>query len=500
MKINIFKIQSENYESLIQKFENIELVSISTITLNNWICDFYLSDNPDINDIAWVKDFQNILSEEEIQNKIYFAVYLCKKDDDIFAMTYGKSHFYVRNFCDIDFGLNMATRIGNEKDVKQIASKRFAGKKKKEIKSFTSNSKLDSESGESVDYVSSSIIESKQSYFGKNSKFGSSMIVSRADLNVDTITDLLEEIIRTLSESQIFPLPKTEIINKDSDISRYDLELLSKIKIPTDDVSTINDSHDLIGVDFVFSGVDKYCFIYGGNKSEKYDEVTLDDLRNFININQIDDNNIFNIKIRIENENQKFYTKKLKQFIEYTNDDEKIVLQNGKWIKFNEEYVNQINELVDSIDIETTENEFQAISTTETIFNDPLQNTVLSTLNYNASDKDFSQLQINGNYKVEAWDLQKDDTVYAVKFGKSQKLVYVCNQAVATLEIIRNKANLKKLNNFPKKYCLWFGFERSVPEKISKVNSIILKQQIDLFARRCREIGIEPVLKFSQKI
>jgi hypothetical protein len=35
---------------------------------------------------------------------------------------------------------------------------------------------------------------------------------------------------------------------------------------------------------------------------------------------------------------------------------------------------------------------------------------------------------------------------------------------------------------------------------MSEVNSIILKQKIDAWARRCRELGIDPKLKFSQRI
>ncbi len=500
MKINIFRIQADKYELLLKKFDEIKLVNKSSITVNDWNCSFYLSENPEILEIPWVKDYKDILSDEIIQNKIYFAVYLCKKDGNIFAITYGKSHFYVRNFCEFEFGLNMATRIGNENDVKQVASKRFAGKKKKEIKSFTSNTKLDNESGESVDYISSSIIESKQQDFGKNSKFGNSLIISRQDLKVDLIPHLLDQIITTLEEEQKFILPKTDEIKNKDDILRYDQELLSKIILQTnEEITTINDSHDLIGVDFVFSGSDKYCYTFRKKISEQFDELTLDDLRKFINSNIINKDSIFNIKVQIENENQNIYTKKLKEYIEYTIDNENIVLQNGKWIKFNEKYVNQINEFVDSIEIEPTEDEFKVITKTETDFYKE-KKTDLHSLNYRVSDKDFSQLKIDGNYKVEAWDLVKDDTVYAVKFGTAQKLVYVCNQAVATLDIIRNKANLKKLSNQPKKYCLWFGFERKAPDKISNVNSIILKQQIDHFARKCRDIGIEPVLKFSQKI
>ena len=123
----------------------------------------------------------------------------------------------------------------------------------------------------------------------------------------------------------------------------------------------------------------------------------------------------------------------------------------------------------------------------------------MKTAGYTKDDTDFSKVKIGAGYTVEAWDLRKESTVHAVKFGSTQKLVYVCSQAMTMLDIIRNNANLKKLDNPPERYCLWLGFERSVPEKISNIRSIILKQHIDMFARKCWEVGIVPVLKFSHK-
>lgn len=507
MKVNIFKIPLNNLPWMLKKFseEKVKLLLKHTEQNWDWKCDFFLSENPEIKEIPWVKYYDTILWDDVIENKVYFAVYLCSKWDDVFAITYWKSHFYVRNYCDSDFGLNMAKRIANEKDVKQIASKRFAWKKKKEIKSFTKNTKLDNESWESIDYINSSIIEEKQSYFGNNSKFGASLLVSREDLLVSNITELLDEISRTLLEESRFEIPKTEEIKNKDDIKLYNNELISKFNKVEDEnnVETTLDSHDIVWVDFVFSWNEKYIINYFGVKSDEVDSITIDLIRKFINENNIDINHLFDISIKVIKEDQKTYSKKLKDFIEYTIEDKNIIFQYWKWIKFNEEYIDQINTSVDSIEIDVTETEFEEIKIWETEFNNPSINTNLTKYSYISSDKDFSKLKIkwSTNIKVEAWDLQKWDTVYAVKFWTPQKLVYVCNQAINTLEIIRNKSNLKKLSNSPKKYCLWLWFDnKNTINLISEVNSIILKQQIDIFSRKCREIWIEPMLKFSKRV
>ena len=146
MKTNIFKIPPYNLSALKEKFKAVEMTLIDDSDIDEWNLKFYLSDNPEIIDIPWVKDFEDILHDRDIENKVYYGTYLCKKADYIFAISYGKAHFYIRNFCDTDFGLDMAKKIVDENQIRQTSSKRFSGKKKKEIKSYKNNSKLNNES------------------------------------------------------------------------------------------------------------------------------------------------------------------------------------------------------------------------------------------------------------------------------------------------------------------------------------------------------------------
>lgn len=499
MKINVFKIPKNNIESLKEKIASLEMTNKYTHSVNGWECVFYLSTKPEVEDIPWVQDYkQAIASLSTVKNVIYYAIFLCVKEENYFALTYGKSHFYVRGFCDTGFGLELAKRIAGENDIKQKATKRFSGRKKKEIKSFVKNTKLDNESGESVDYISAGIVLDKQEKFGEKSKFGSSIIISREDLLVSNITDVLDDIITTLTENIRFDLPRTDEIKTPELILQYNKLLLTQIKKDISAVETEDSSYDLVGTDFVFYTNEKYSFHHGHTKSADFSELSHVELKNFIDTNSIQDNDILNIKVQITNENRKTFSKSLHEMIEYMVPNANIVLENGRWKKFNKEYLEQINASVDSVDVQKTEEKFQEISMTEPDFNNSAS---VAQAGYRKADKDFSKIKIGSGYTVEAWDLQNDNTVYAVKFGNSQKLVYVCSQAMATLEIIRNNANLKKIENPPKRYCLWLGFDRTnPPEKISDVKSIILKQHVDMFARKCREIGIEPVLKFSKKI
>ncbi len=65
-------------------------------------------------------------------------------------MTFGESHFYVRPHCDYDFGIELAKRIADEGDITQTAARRYQGKQKKDIRSFTDRARLNIPPGESV--------------------------------------------------------------------------------------------------------------------------------------------------------------------------------------------------------------------------------------------------------------------------------------------------------------------------------------------------------------
>jgi uncharacterized protein (TIGR04141 family) len=118
------------------------------------------------------------------------------------------------------------------------------------------------------------------------------------------------------------------------------------------------------------------------------------------------------------------------------------MLSHGRWVRFNEDYVEQLDESLDSIAVEETEPELREINVIEGVFNDM---DAVKSLGYLGADKDFSKIKVSMSTPIEAWDLYKASTVYAVKFGTTQTLGYACDQANNVLEIIRNNANTRKL-------------------------------------------------------
>jgi uncharacterized protein (TIGR04141 family) len=178
MKLNIFSVPQGNVAAVKDKFGQVGLNVIHSATDGPWQTAFLFSEKQEPDDIPWVGTFAEFFGDRRPQNLIYFGAYVFEQSGNCYVLTYGKTHFYVRPFCDHDFGIEVAKRLADENDIKQKASKKFAGRRKKEIRSYTSNTGLDIESGESIDYLQAAIAESARKDFGRSAKFGSSVLLN----------------------------------------------------------------------------------------------------------------------------------------------------------------------------------------------------------------------------------------------------------------------------------------------------------------------------------
>lgn len=495
MKLNVFKIPKERVKDLRDKFKSpsLGLKIINSQTFGKYQADFFFSKDVKNIPIPWVDTYEEFFTEEKPANTIYFGCYLWESDKFCFALSYGKCHFYLRQFCDHDFGTYIAKRIANEKDIRQKSSKKFAGRKKKEIKSYTKNSQLDIESGESVDYLQASIIKDQIINFGNSGKFGSSVLLS-LDIEKDKLPDFFKDLVTAIDLKENFPLPRTTIIDNTVQSKKFEEDLIKEIIGNSDKTDFTSNSPELFGVDFVFSGNEKYKLSHRGNESDYLEELTIESLRKYISDYSVPKEEIMGIKVIVEKEDSKPYMKYIKDSLDYIVDRQNVILSQGRWMEFNEDYVDQLDEYIDEIEIEPTEESLIEIEK----INEGQFNKNMVSLGYENADKNFSKIKIPSGVAIEAWDLRKDDVVYAVKIGTPQKLGYVCDQSNNTLEIIKKKSNIRKLDINFKTYCLWIVLDRSEKiKKLSEIKSIIFKQKLESWARKCLEFGIIPKIKIS---
>lgn len=497
MKVNLFAIPEVEIESLRQHLLKTGMSVVKHVEQDGWGGDFYFSADPSPSDIPWVETFAPYLTDldEVPKNRTFYAVFLFTKDDHCFALSYGKSHFYIRPYCDYDFGIELAKRISDEDDIRQTASKRFAGRRTKDIKSFAAASRLNVESGESVDYLQGAIVEADRDTFGSFGKFGTSAQVT-PDIGRDELGMFLTKLVARMAEQPRFKLPRTTIVTEADEAARLDAQLLDELEAPIGTSEFSHNTYDLYGVDFIFSSDGKFVLRYGRNKHE-LDSLTMKDLKTFIKENRIARDQILNIKVTRSPEGANSYTQKLRDCIDFIPDDDRVLLSNGKWMRFNQDYLDFLDSYLRTIEVEATEPELAEIYAEEGAFN---ESDAVAAAGYTVADKDFDILKTRARTPIEAWDLRKGDTVYAVKFGTAQKLGYVADQALNVLHLLYNKAEVQEVPQF-QRYCLWLGYRgKSRPESIDKVRSVILKQKIDAWARKAEDLGIVPVIKISRKL
>lgn len=494
MRLNIFRIPSDQVGGLKKELAKKGLTSTQELEQDGWKGDFYFSAKPEPGAIPWVKTFSSYIGGDQYFNRSYFAVFLVGRKDVWYAITFGKAHFFVRPRCDYDFGIELAKRIADEDDIVQTAARRYQGNQKKDIRSFAGQARLSIPPGNSIDFLQGKVISGRRDRFGSSGKFGTSSLLT-PDIGPDEIGSFLSAIEKELRKSPRFKLPRTLVLSDDAEIARYDEKLIDELMSPVgaSDIST--DTFDLFGVDFVFSSSGSFtlkCGHYGG---VEVDRLTMKDVKKYIADKKIARDRVLALKVTHHREDGGNFTQTIKEAVDFICDEDLVVLRGGKWLKFNEDYLDALDTAIRRIAVEETEEDLVETSLTEGDFN-----ASLTAYGYVVADKDFEILKTDGKAPSEAWDLQRGKTVYAVKFGTPQKLNYVVDQASSVLELIHNRANLHELPPF-ERYCLWMGYRaKKRPRSLADSGSIILKQKVEAWARQCEEVGYTPVLKLSRKL
>lgn len=468
---------------------------IEEVDQAGWHGEFYFSKKPAPVPVSWAKTYGSYFKDGLPTNRNHFAAFVFTKGTTCYVVSYGKTHFYIRPYCDYDFGIEVAKRIANEEDTRLTASRRFQGVKKKDIKSFASNTRLDIESGESVDYIQAGIVATHSEIFGKSGKFGTSVQLAPA-IEPPDLGAFLDKLLAEIAKPERFKLPRTTIITEKSEIARFDKLLIKELtaKIGTSDFS--QNGFDLYGVDFVFGSEGTFVLRGPGRTNKALEQLTMKDRKQYIADNGIKGENVLNIKVDQQLDDGSGSTEPIKELVDFIADKERVLLTGGKWMHFNQDYLEFLDEYLRGIKIEEVEPEFQRIVITEPEFNTSSE---INAAGYEVADKNFKIFKTRRSTPVEAWDLRKGNRVYAVKFGTPQKLNYVCDQATGLLEMLRNRAGVTQVPNFDS-YCLWIGYRATKPlTDITASGSIIFKQKVDTWARKARELGIEPLLKISWK-
>lgn len=507
---NVFRIPTDKIELLKSEFKSKKLDLTKSILIEGYLFSFYFSKKDPESPVKWMDLYKDFLPDEEDRfNRVYFASLLIEtKLNHSYAISLGNAHFYIGKYADSDFGLDLAERIATQ-EIKEKYTKYFFNNKNQSVVKYRDENNIeDSESGEYFQHIKSATVPAINWSWGKTASFGNSVIF-RLPLTPNKLYKLIQKIEAELINPVRVNIPRVKKIKDKIEIEQLEQQLSSALN--GDDSDSLFKNVVISSKDFLLDDTVTYSIYLLGNKGESHqlNEFDITSIREYCNDNEIDLGTQFgNLRITINPENEKPRNEPLRSYIDFISDSYECLIE-GKWHRFNQSYLQHLDELIDKIRIETYNKSYD-IDKTE--FDAYLKNNPKSYVEKHFNElrvkdgfinKDRFFLNLEKRYTIELLDLYKDKCMYFVKVGIPQSLSYVIDQAINTLQLLKNnKAKLVIDNSSirPKSICLWMILDRKTKiSKLSEFDSLIFKWKLAEWVRLAKSLKIEPVVAINYR-
>ncbi len=505
---NIFLIDPEKKEQLHVKFDSVGLRNTYDQVIEDNRYRFYFSFNPIDAQIDWLQLYSDFLRlDEEPKVKSYFGVFMIQlPNGHEYAVSLGKSHFYLAPFCVYDFGLQLAERIFADAKVKH--GKHFSSRRNKTIVSYGKLNDLSYESGEAIGFVRGSTVNKET--WGKTVSFGQSVRLS-SKLTPGELVRLLQEVEVALAAPSRIHLPRAKIISDDAEIVRLNAflaeEFMSQRVSVEMDEFTLNSVYFVFQDDFDNFQLDLRTKIndkYYARKSRIIDDIGSEDVKAFlsgvasdgIQLSRILDD----VKIVFYREGVKFITRPLKELLEVATDNWDC-LMGGKWMKFSQDYIAYLKDQVGFI--QTNIDEPIILRKVLKEVEDTLIDRVVKEKGYIKLHKTSSEeMKLAGYKNVEIADMKSTNCLYFVKLGNTQDFSYVLNQSLTTINLYRNR----RLQADPEVEgirfaCIWLIFDGRVNDvlNLSDINSITFLIALNDWIMAVKDASFTPIANISYR-
>ncbi|MFA2972323.1 TIGR04141 family sporadically distributed protein [Acinetobacter pittii] len=522
---NIYKIRPNKYDELIEKIEKVDLIEQKTIISGNYEMTFYFSEKLKGNEIWWWTTYREFFNKDvkAPSNHFFYGLLLCRNTDDnkeIYAVSLGKSHFYLSKFIEFDFGISLAVRMADENTILLKKSRYFTGTKRQDISSYASFVNDSYESGESVEHIKLKATD-KEIWGEKNIIFADSI---QMDINKrpEELVEIFNSISDTVKRNPIINLPKLEAVTDEILVEELDNELLTSLL----------DHKFAVGIEEIRAFGINICFSYSEYSYEivyrkEKGKTSRRELGNSLDILEIakfveDEKvvNLDNLKIQFKREDSGVYTSPIKEVIDYYKELEGYCyfLKNGEWFCFNSTFMEYLKRSLDNIEtilkedlIETeylkwraekAENLDQEVVTDNKIlYREYYFNQKLSQEEgYVLLDRQLKEIRAietgKRKHKIEVADLYKDNEIISVKIAsKPESLIYNIEQSKTSIELIMQKeVNIEYIINSA---ALWFVFDKNI-QKITDISSIQFLLAIDSWKKRIEFFGLKPRIYISK--
>lgn len=521
---NIYKVKPAKLDQLKDKLKSVGLVEQKTLNNDGYLKTFYFSEKVEGNEVWWWSTYRNFFNEgvKEPKNVFNFAVLVCQniaEPGKIFAVSLGKSHFYLSKFIQLDFGIDLALHMADESSILLKKSRYFTGTKRQDVSSYQRFQVNNYEAGESVDHIKLKAAN-KTIWGNRNIIFADSiqMDMDKQPMHLPEIFKIIED---SLKDDKLIHLPKLELANVDV-ASELDIQALAHLR----------DGEGAVGIDqFHVNGV-SICFSFhdydyvikakdtAGKPLNKVlgNSIDIEGVSEFL-VENPDIHDINNVAVQFKSEDAGRFTKSLKELLDIPVawGEQQYFLKNGEWFFFNQTFMEYLKRSLSTIDVvleeDLVEAEFSVwqahkrinrkagddkVDYREAYFNQK----ICGDRGYTLLDRELTAIRTlnkgRRNYQVEVADLYCKGEIISVKISKKKpELIYNIEQSKDSVTLIKN--NEIKFKRKLTTAALWFVFEEDV-KSITDVNSIQFLLAVEAWRKLVVGYALKPKIYISRHV
>ena len=529
-QINLYKIHEDERELFIKSIARKYRICAQKI-LDGMVYRLFIQYSDEQKDVSWKWAFdlfekrpltipaapKGMLLIEGQQTEIERQHPEC-----LYAITFGSAFFDVDAYADRDFAFEFGSKVGYSK-TKLTSTVNTSPSKNKTINSFRNFDHLEINSGESYTKIKAVLdAESASSLISDVVEVGTSLKFSLKAISFEDIRSLIEYVEQTLTGRIKTKIPAFNLVTNKAAISQHEQALQEHFL--EDGSNIVLSEFDIMGTDEVFCRADSYEYMCNGAKKTT-SSFDVNELIAFWNESNIESaTQKLQTKVGFWINGRRTHTRPLHDLIDYLYDEGKVLLNSGKWYKYNDDFLLYLKESLDELLViydshyDLTEDaldryrnrkyeeiridSFSNGMSEESIrgdirrrfYDEYVFNLLREEEGFELWDKRLTSI---GGSGIEICDLKKDDVIYSVKRGKSSSdLCYVVTQSEMAIEAFRHKFTAERK---PKKVVLWLIFQcaNHYPMKNGKldwdaVGMLLLKTRIDSWKKKARQENMVP--------
>lgn len=533
--INLYKIDDEKVQAFERELRSkLSKRSVREIKLSKkkgLVCnfEFYLDDYSQEKNVSWNWVLEEFNEPDLLMVSAPRSVVVIRTNKNAtYAVTFGHAYFLADKYCDGDFGFNFARKLSYT-NIKTTVLTTPNSQQNKRVTTYIDYNELEFDSGESFAKLKAEVkLSDKFNLYKPNIELGKSIHFVLKFNSLKQVAEIIHHVEDILeNEEDKCKIPVFLKIRDKELITRLERSLENNLNLSPSKIAI--SELDIIGTKETFNNNDMEYELRYNYQTKRINSLSFSLIKEFCNENEWNfDKNILDFRVNYIIDNKVVVTKKVKDFIEYTDDSEQCIFSGGCWYKYNSDYIEYLNNSLDEIEVqydsrcnfskqvhlEFINNKFNEIFGSKQLTQEQIKDEKKKLYKKYYRENTFNCLReeqdgydnydrrlisVDGN-KVELMDLYKDGVMCAVKFGNgSAELCYLVEQSLNTLKLYKQG----KLPNLPvfNTVALWIILEREnhIEDEhgrpdLKKIRMLLLKNRLAEWKKEVRLIGRTPMI------